>query len=443
MLLLYDCCQSAVTATTGFHRGNIGAKEAIAACGYETVAAEAGEHSFTKALTETLVAASKGFPFSVGELHARVLSRLICWTPNFDKDEKGKYKEGEDGRLQLEHQPRKTPIYSVLCESKLRRNIILAPLRRAIPVVFTPSQIGVSGSSAGTSPASYADSSTANSKKRKRSAEEETKWPQVVLSVRLGKDDFEIPTWKEWIRSIPAEAKDIKVEGVYKSFSTLLLVRMPVAVWDMLPENEAYSFVGFIMSENLAFKELHRMNSAEASSQTLYSGHSWNLSSQVAESPDEAITALSEDAFWRPEVGKIPDTISLADLDLTQYPVASSSFFDDAMLSSPSAPLISTSEAPAEDKGYIGFAGPTTDRNIEAAKNPASASRSAEIHSPPVVPTAGASSKPWPSEGGAHHVHRHGYSAGGTGSSHRSAIQYDYDWVWSCVSISFPSLITN
>jgi hypothetical protein len=55
----------------------------------------------------------------------------------------------------------------------------------------------------------------------------------------------------------PPECKDVKIEGRYDSFSTLLLVRISVATWNLLPENPAYSFVGFVTSENKACKIGH------------------------------------------------------------------------------------------------------------------------------------------------------------------------------------------
>jgi hypothetical protein len=51
------------------------------------------------------------------------------------------------------------------------------------------------------------------------------------------------------------EGVDIRIEGRYDSFSTLLL-RMPIAVWNLLPEHQAYSFVGFVTSENLAVYQI-------------------------------------------------------------------------------------------------------------------------------------------------------------------------------------------
>jgi hypothetical protein len=136
VLLLYDCCHSAATRASSLYQGNRGVTEVIAACGYEAVAPEVGKHSFSSALIEVLAAASKGAPpapFSVAELHTRILTRLKCWTPSFVKDGKGKFKEDFAGRLEYERQPRRTPIYSILCETGPRRSIVLAPLQDTSP----------------------------------------------------------------------------------------------------------------------------------------------------------------------------------------------------------------------------------------------------------------------------------------------------------------------
>jgi hypothetical protein len=128
VLLLLDCCHSAAVPTTDCQQRTGGVVEVIAACGYETIAAEVDQHSFTKALTDILAMASKGLPFSIGELHSRVLSRLKCWTPQLATDGDGNYIENAEGRLLYERQPRRTPIYSILCETRPRRSIVLGSL---------------------------------------------------------------------------------------------------------------------------------------------------------------------------------------------------------------------------------------------------------------------------------------------------------------------------
>jgi hypothetical protein len=59
---------------------------------------------------------------------------LKCWMPSFVKDNNGKFKEDLAGRLEYERQPRRTPIYSILCETEPRRSIILAPLKNMDPL---------------------------------------------------------------------------------------------------------------------------------------------------------------------------------------------------------------------------------------------------------------------------------------------------------------------
>lgn len=77
--------------------------------------------------------------------------------------------------------------------------------------------------------------------------------PHVMISLALEDDQrLDINAWEQWLSAFPALAKHVKVQGVFKSHSTLLLVSMPVMIWDLLPEDHATSFVAFIRSNNLA-----------------------------------------------------------------------------------------------------------------------------------------------------------------------------------------------
>jgi hypothetical protein len=91
--------------------------------------------------------------------------------------------------------------------------------------------------------------------------------PQVLLAIRLQESYFadndddrrkQIQDWREWLRNIPLDAEYIKIQGIYEIFSTLLLLSMAVAVWDLLQNNPAYSFVGLISSENKFGTPLNR-----------------------------------------------------------------------------------------------------------------------------------------------------------------------------------------
>jgi hypothetical protein len=77
--------------------------------------------------------------------------------------------------------------------------------------------------------------------------------PHVMISLALEEDQrLDINAWEQWLNAFPAMAKYVKIQGVFKSHSTLVLVSMPVMIWDLLPEDPATSFVAFIRSNNIA-----------------------------------------------------------------------------------------------------------------------------------------------------------------------------------------------
>jgi hypothetical protein len=76
--------------------------------------------------------------------------------------------------------------------------------------------------------------------------------PHVLISLALEDDQrLDLNDWETWLAAFPAIAKYVKVQGVFKSHSTLLLLSLPVMVWDFLPDDPACSFVAFIRSNNL------------------------------------------------------------------------------------------------------------------------------------------------------------------------------------------------
>lgn len=263
VLLIYDCCHSAGVPTVGSTVPTTGQKtkghavEIIAACGYETVAPEVDQHSFTKALTEILALSSKGEPFSVGILHSRVLGKLKCWAPSLQIDKKGKFVEDTEGRLLYERQPRRTPIYSIVCETEPRRSILLSSMSSRDSSLSSISSCGQNTPSPSSDPDSALSNdpmtaANSNPRKGKRSLNENGLCPQILLAIRLEQDDLDIAQWTDWIRNVPAVGTEVRIEGIYESFSTLLLLRMPVSVWNLLPSNPAYTFIGFVTSENMS-----------------------------------------------------------------------------------------------------------------------------------------------------------------------------------------------
>lgn len=210
-------------------------------------------------------------PFSIGELHSRILRRLKSKEPELLTDIHGNHVETPEGQLIWAHQPGRTPIYSIIGERSPRRSIILAPLKQFEDTTYGSQELdsqsdssSLLSSSLDTPDASpsaplvldaVAEAIETTSRKRKRGSAEDGKIPYVLLAVQVEGGSFKMLDWVEWIRNAPTEAKDIHIEGKYDSYSTLIMLRMPVTAWNLLPDNPAYRFVGFVTSRNEACKE--------------------------------------------------------------------------------------------------------------------------------------------------------------------------------------------
>ncbi|KAI0840557.1 hypothetical protein F5Y06DRAFT_243138 [Hypoxylon sp. FL0890] len=228
VLILLDCCAGAASAT--FPNGN-SITETISASSWNAIAPDPGRYSFTNTLIEVLNE-WKRRTFSAAMLHAEVLARLKH--PRPEKLLNGQHFEA-----------RATPVHFMMTANHKAPSIEIARIispdaRPPSPPQepgFEPNSIN--GRSAG--PQDIVGS------------EPNEDVPHVMISLALEEDQrLNINDWEHWLSNIPALAKYVKVQGVFKSHSTLLLLSMPVMVWDLLPENHACNFVAFIRSNNLA-----------------------------------------------------------------------------------------------------------------------------------------------------------------------------------------------
>ena len=105
----------------------------------------------------------------------------------------------------------------------------------------------------------------------------------VLLAVRLKNTEKppKLMSWLNWchdlapydVESVHALGKLkirdlIKLEAQFDSNSSLLLVSLPIFIWDRFPSRSAYSFVGFIKSANLVFPSLHPQSEVYLNSST-------------------------------------------------------------------------------------------------------------------------------------------------------------------------------
>ena len=221
ILLLLDCCAA---GSSGASTYGSSVREVIAACGFETWAPGVGRHSFTAGLIKELQYLAIESPFSAAELHTMVLQRAMRgYNPRYEQDPR--YERIEK---------RKTPLHILLSRSVEYGSIELSP------IVLE----GEVEQSAITRTTEIAHCSI-------------PQFPNALISVSLrisSGQDLGLSIKEElieWLKNVPILANSAHVEGIFESESTLLLLSLPVPVWDLLSENPAVSFIGFVRSGNL------------------------------------------------------------------------------------------------------------------------------------------------------------------------------------------------
>ncbi|KAH8756559.1 hypothetical protein BGZ57DRAFT_962528 [Hyaloscypha finlandica] len=206
VLILLDAC-AAASATT---RSLSGSMEAIMACGFESKAPPPGEHSFTNTLIN----------------------------------------KGREGK-KLEWCV--TPIY-INCTQDSKAPSIELCRRNILPHPVSSTSENEENQSTNVMDLDFDDPlSSPLSSLSSLAPSGQYRIPHVIISVALEENqpDLDVKNTARWLASIPFLAKWAKVEGVFKSYSTILFLSVPVPVWNMLPDRPACSFVGYVTSPNL------------------------------------------------------------------------------------------------------------------------------------------------------------------------------------------------
>ncbi|KAJ4304044.1 hypothetical protein N0V88_001652 [Collariella sp. IMI 366227] len=240
VLILLDCCAGAASAT--FPTGK-SITETISASSWDAIAPDPGRYSFTNALIEVLDEWRQR-TFSAAMLHAEILARLKHPRPILIN---GKHFEA-----------RSTPVHFMMTSNHRAPSIEfcrLVPRTRLPP--SPPNELSYWDRPSlprmieGRNPA-QAHPSFAPDFSIPAASDPNEDEPHVLISLALEDDQrLDLNDWETWLAAFPAIAKFVKVQGVFKSHSTLLLLSLPVMVWDFLPDDPACSFVSFIRSNNL------------------------------------------------------------------------------------------------------------------------------------------------------------------------------------------------
>ena len=213
--------------------------ETIAACGWETWAPEPGRYSFTNALIDVLEDWLGRRAFSAAMLHCEVLSVL------------------KQSRPRKNREISKTPVYIVNTSNPKAHSIEITRQRYSAPLLGDLKT--KLPESANGSPSSLLSSApTVNYDKFDLPSLTATLpdktfvLPHVIMSIALEEYQMlDMDAFACWLKDFPALASYAKIQGVYHSFSTLVILSVPVVIWNVLPDHPAWNFVGYATSDNL------------------------------------------------------------------------------------------------------------------------------------------------------------------------------------------------
>ena len=202
----------------------------IAACGFETEAPGVGEHSFTRSLINTLQDwEDRQTPLSGAVLQSEMLSRIKSWNPKYHSSTQHQRKESIERR--------KLPIHITVSNGNNNRSIVISPMKPA-PKLSTEQVL---------SPLSEPSTS------KEVCGEPKDHCPTVLISLALEDDQRLGPSnWARWLQSAPGLIKYEHVQGIFTSGSPILvLLTLPGAIWDLLPNDSAVRFISFVTSGEL------------------------------------------------------------------------------------------------------------------------------------------------------------------------------------------------
>ncbi|KAL2158162.1 hypothetical protein VTH06DRAFT_4730 [Thermothelomyces fergusii] len=234
VLLLHDCPHQPQEGKDAFV--GHGVVETLAAAGGpEPTPMEANDgHSFTASLVQELAhAAHTADWLSVVELHRRILNRMQAWTAtlSFTDDAYSLIQvDRHTGQPMFEPPRRRTPVHSF--QSKKPRTIVLAPLphqaREPSPdqslLLLSP-------------PTGQPQSAPATG-------------PAILVTCRLRDQHVDTEKWRQWLLGAPEQARGIQISALFPGFGTVLILELPLAVWDLLPPSPAISFIAYTTGRN-------------------------------------------------------------------------------------------------------------------------------------------------------------------------------------------------
>jgi len=248
VLFLFDSCQAMPQPLDSFGKGFV---SAITATGSDPnpigIAAEVGPDSFTSSLIKVLGLMARGphgpQSFTESDLYNK-LDREISKAP-------ARLEEKSDGTLVFDsngvipvRRKRRCPFLRPLSRNKIARPI-------SIPILHRFGRKKESGLLFNVDKDSFDPPASLGQADIR---------PEVLVSFRLTPDDMKFDDKDGWARLMlrisdavsgqGVTVGDIKIEGLFPSDSSLLLLRIPMDIWNLLRRHRSATFIGNVYGEN-------------------------------------------------------------------------------------------------------------------------------------------------------------------------------------------------
>ncbi|CAG8953290.1 hypothetical protein HYFRA_00003497 [Hymenoscyphus fraxineus] len=245
ILLLLDTCAVADAPTAGNH----GVKQVIAAYTPDQIGRDVGPLSFTANLVDSLKRLGSGRPFSIQRLHEEIIAQkhnniLIHQSPQ------------ANGSSKPTSAHERMPVCFSLTPGSLQ-SITLSPIG------MQQGMAGGSGMSPMGSPENdlqLGPNSLGGQHGIKVNSNSDLTFEEMralVCTTFLGEPSQDMASFKQWLHNTPMAASKIAVEGMFHGPPTVLLVSMPIAVWNVVAADRTCAFLGYVNSHNMATEYQH------------------------------------------------------------------------------------------------------------------------------------------------------------------------------------------
>ncbi|KAI0971587.1 hypothetical protein F4678DRAFT_89701 [Xylaria arbuscula] len=285
-------------------KGGSSTKQIIAAGTPDHYSREPGARSFTANLTEAFLQLGTGRPFTTEHLYqeaARLRQHELLQSPGLTNGIAGKNISMHD----------KLPLLYAITSGK-GQSLSLCPLSPTPASVTLPQLQSPKSTADASSRAAREDNAIHPSAVADLTFDE----PRVlVCTTFVGEASPDMSSFYHWLQNTPAIGSKIAVEGMFLGPPTMLLISMPVAVWNVVQHDKVCCFLGYVNSHNMThlYKRLvGSMAVNKASAKDMEDGR------MLLEAREVATTTPAVHRHLLPETPIRPD--SLGRIDSTGLP---------------------------------------------------------------------------------------------------------------------------